>query len=102
MRKVRLQAVVSTQVANRLKEEADKRGSSVSAVLGLAAEAFLAPKKAPPIPQRYATEREVLELKEKLNRLLQATPSLALEESQPTTHRVNSGIYSRTGNTRTG
>jgi len=100
MRKVRLQAVVSTQVANRLKEEADRRGTSVSAILGLAAEAFLAPKKAPPIPQKYVTEREFLELKEQLAKIVLTKESaFPVAETNPNSliaPRVSSGLYTRT------
>lgn len=66
MRKVRLQAVVSSTIEKRLKEEAARREISVSALLSLAAETYLnsiAVRKIPPLPVKAAPNPELEEIK---------------------------------------
>lgn len=83
MRKVRLQAVVSSILADRLKEEADRRQTSVSALLAIAADQFLAPKKIPALPIKPSINNDLAAIKQEIALLKMATAQMQLQTVPP-------------------
>ncbi len=91
MSKVRLQTVVPSYIEKRLKDEAERRETSVSALLCLAAEQFLATtqaRKIPPLPVKSVgtvppLPQEIIDLKLALAALQIQMASLAPAAPEP-------------------